>query len=599
MKIAIPDHELLSVIGRGAYGEVWLARNVMGVGRAVKIVRREAFSDARPYEREFAGIRRYEPVSRHAQGLVNVLHVGRNDEAAYFYYVMELGDADDSHPDKYAPMTLKTLLGNGPLPPENCAAIAQSLAAALNILHRAGLAHRDIKPSNIIFVGGAAKLADIGLVVEQGESLSFIGTEGYMPPEGMGSPQGDIFSLGIVLYEMVTGRDGSDFPSVPQKELIKSKAGLELLEIIIHACESDPAARYRNAGEMAADLALVRSGKSLREIGQLRGRLRMARTVAIALGTAGIVIAAALWMSEPRSPSESTVSVAAGAGPVSFSPDGKFLITADSNQVARWKLPLSSNKQPQNVFPTRMTTAILWMPDGKTMHTSGYQPTTRFDAGWTAIQATDFPLPDSDAEAWSRDANMRIVAKQTAGAQAGQAVIFRGKTIVHTHTVPTTGELVIGLRADISPDGNWAAMAAFKGIGWQVWNTASGKQVAGGSDSATIRFSPDGRWLAVAGQVTNDVWEVGPWKLRHQWKRIDLDAHFGQAAWSADSSKLAILSGRQGIIVVSASDWSTRETFHFPDAGHITAMAFHPAGKQLAIAATNGLVRVFPVRSQK
>src|SRR5687767_15658173 len=89
----IPDHTLRRRIGRGAYGDVWLARNVMGAPRAVKIVERRQFDSDRPYEREFAGIQRYEPVSRSANGLVHVLHVGRNNTEGYFYYVMELADA--------------------------------------------------------------------------------------------------------------------------------------------------------------------------------------------------------------------------------------------------------------------------------------------------------------------------------------------------------------------------------------------------------------------------------------------------------------------------------------------------------------------------
>lgn len=88
----IPDHELLRRVGEGAYGEVWLARNVMGTYRAVKIVYRRSFSDERPYEREFAGIKRFEPISRAHASQVDILHVGRNDQAGYFYYVMELAD---------------------------------------------------------------------------------------------------------------------------------------------------------------------------------------------------------------------------------------------------------------------------------------------------------------------------------------------------------------------------------------------------------------------------------------------------------------------------------------------------------------------------
>ena len=90
---AIPDHELLHRIGSGAYGDVWLARNTLGTLRAVKIVYRARFEDDRPYEREFHGILKYEPISRTHEGLVQVLHAGRNDDAGCFYYLMELADA--------------------------------------------------------------------------------------------------------------------------------------------------------------------------------------------------------------------------------------------------------------------------------------------------------------------------------------------------------------------------------------------------------------------------------------------------------------------------------------------------------------------------
>src|SRR5690349_9881839 len=92
----IPDFELLKQIGRGAYGEVWLARSVTGLYRAVKIVYRDRFEESRPFEREFAGIKRFEPISRSQENLVDVLHVGRKDDLGFFYYVMELADAVES-----------------------------------------------------------------------------------------------------------------------------------------------------------------------------------------------------------------------------------------------------------------------------------------------------------------------------------------------------------------------------------------------------------------------------------------------------------------------------------------------------------------------
>ena len=66
----IPDHELIRLIGLGSYGEVWLARNIMGTYRAVKIIYRHTFEHGRPFEREYAGIRKFEPISRSHEGQI-------------------------------------------------------------------------------------------------------------------------------------------------------------------------------------------------------------------------------------------------------------------------------------------------------------------------------------------------------------------------------------------------------------------------------------------------------------------------------------------------------------------------------------------------
>ncbi len=80
---AVPDHTLIRPIGRGSYGEVWLARNVMGAWRAVKFVHRRDFEDDRPFERELAGIQRFEPISRSHPSQLNILHVGRGPDGFY------------------------------------------------------------------------------------------------------------------------------------------------------------------------------------------------------------------------------------------------------------------------------------------------------------------------------------------------------------------------------------------------------------------------------------------------------------------------------------------------------------------------------------
>src|SRR5206468_6700535 len=119
-------------------------------------------------------------------------------------------------PENYAPRTLAGELAlRKRLPVEECRRIGMVITSALDFLHQRGLIHRDIKPSNIVFVNGIPKLADIGLVAEMSEARSYVGTEGFIPPEGPGSAAADIYSLGKVLYEASTGKDRHDFPELP------------------------------------------------------------------------------------------------------------------------------------------------------------------------------------------------------------------------------------------------------------------------------------------------------------------------------------------------------------------------------------------------
>ena len=285
---AIPDHTLIHSIGRGAYGEVWLARNVMGAQRAVKIIWRRQFESERPYEREFAGIQRYEPVSRTTEGLVQVLHVGRHETGGYFYCVMELADAADEEP--YSPRTLRSdVKRQGRLPLADCLQVALDLVSGLARLHQYGLVHRDVKPGNIIFVNGRAKLADIGLVSIGGEGRTFVGTEGYIPPEGPGTQAADIYALGMCLYEAATGYPPDRFPKVPI-EWFSNEADpqpLEFQEIVLKACEGARDRRYQNAEEMRADLALLQSGQSVRRMRALERRVARFR----GLGAAAVLMA--------------------------------------------------------------------------------------------------------------------------------------------------------------------------------------------------------------------------------------------------------------------------------------------------------------------
>jgi serine/threonine protein kinase len=254
--LVIPDYTLLKRIGSGAYGEVWLAQSVTGALRAVKIVWREDFELTKTFHREFEGIQQFEPISRGHPCLVHILHVGWNEHRGFYYYVMELADdaVKGAQIDDLASYTARTVTSDmkaqGRLDLHFCREAGMYLADALAYMHARGLTHRDIKPSNIIFVGGVCKLADIGLVAASGER-TFVGTEGFVPPEGPGTPQADIYSLGKVLYEMSSGNDRMEFPEVPADLRDDEwEFWMDLNRVICRACAPDLKERYENAEQL-------------------------------------------------------------------------------------------------------------------------------------------------------------------------------------------------------------------------------------------------------------------------------------------------------------------------------------------------------------
>jgi len=218
-------------------------------------------------------------------------------------------------PAGYEPRTLRSDLARlTRLPVAECAETGRSLATGLAQLHRHRLVHRDLKPSNVIFVGGRAKLADIGLVAGLDESRSYVGTEGFVPPEGPGRPTADLFALGRLLYQAATGLGPERFPEIPPDwmDAPDTKALIEFHEILLKLGEGDVRRRYQDAAEVLADLALVQSGKSVVELRRLQRRLVGFRRFGAAAATAAAVaVAAWSWTArEARRERENSARIA-------------------------------------------------------------------------------------------------------------------------------------------------------------------------------------------------------------------------------------------------------------------------------------------------
>lgn len=285
----IPNYVLLNRLGDGAFGEVWRAREELTqVERAIKILRK---SKARQVESDLAGVVCYQNASHNHPHLLQVLAVGQTERVVY--YVMELGDCASSDArDDAQPITLRVVLRKGGRPsPRESLELVSKLAAGVAHLHAQGLRHNDVKPENVIFVHGEPKLGDFGLTHSAEEPRPGVGTPPYMPKEGVAN---DVFALGKVLYELISGRPASEFPR-PPKELppdppAETRAAIQVAN---RACDPKPERRFESIEALRA--ALHQALKTDRSLVDRWRRLPRRARVGVGIGLVALLPVVA-WM---------------------------------------------------------------------------------------------------------------------------------------------------------------------------------------------------------------------------------------------------------------------------------------------------------------
>jgi serine/threonine protein kinase len=313
-------------IGRGGYGEVWRAADtVLSRPVAVKLLHPR-------YAGQGQAVARFRAEARHAAALSheNIAQVHDYGEAAGGqppYLVMEL----------VAGASLETVLAGGPLDAIQTMDIVAQAAAGLQAAHAAGMIHRDIKPGNLLLTPrGTVKITDFGIahtvdsasVTASGE---LIGTPAYLAPErALGEragPASDLYSLGIVAYECLTGvRPYAGTPievalahcDRPLPALPPSVAP-DVTAFVMRLTAKDPARRLADAAEATARAALLREGAGALLPDQDRARRRVVLTYACAALAAVIVIvvASVIGFASPSHP----VAASSSPGPASSSPD--------------------------------------------------------------------------------------------------------------------------------------------------------------------------------------------------------------------------------------------------------------------------------------
>src|SRR5712692_5014503 len=266
-------YEVRSLLGSGGMGEVYLAYD-HDLEREVAVkVLRDGAAESSDRGRRF--IQEAKAASAlHHPNVAHVYEIGTHDDLRFI--AMEIVEGE----------TLRDRVARGPLPIDDALAIGLQIAAALAAAHKAGIVHRDIKPENVIVSpDGYAKVLDFGLAKlreMRGEDAATVlkttpgvamGTLGYMAPEqlsgGEVTPAADVFSFGVVLYEMISGR--RPFGGATNNEIISAILSTtprplselrpdtppKLERVIAKALAKNPKERYPDAGELSEELRQI------------------------------------------------------------------------------------------------------------------------------------------------------------------------------------------------------------------------------------------------------------------------------------------------------------------------------------------------------
>lgn len=269
-------------LASGGMGEVYSGRDPR-LGRPVAIkVLREGLADRREFRQRFK--REIQAIGRlNHQNICTIYDIGQRDDRSFI--VMELLDGEN----------LESILADGPLPVDRALQLAIQVADALDVAHRAGIIHRDIKSANLIVTGrGDVKILDFGVAKFLGPERparangdrfttagSSVGTLAYMSPEQASGDdvdaRSDLFSFGVVLFEMITGRLPFEGPPMtvmrrlvspepaPSARRMNPEVPEELERLIGRALEKDRRVRYQTAGDFLAALRRLRRDLSTGE----------------------------------------------------------------------------------------------------------------------------------------------------------------------------------------------------------------------------------------------------------------------------------------------------------------------------------------------
>lgn len=531
----IGDYELIEEIARGGMGVVFRARQV-GLDRmvAVKLMVAGAFAHGESIER-FQIEARAASTLQHP-GIVAIHEVAEEDGQHFFS--MELVEGKD----------LAALVRRGAVAPRVAARYVEAIADAIHYAHSRGVLHRDLKPSNILLdafdrprvtdFGLAKRIDDTADLTLSGQAL---GSPNYMPPEqaearreGIG-PASDIFSIGAILYHLLTGRPpflGSTVPETlrqigdcdpPAPRRLNPKVPRDLETICLKCLQKSPSARYSSARTLSEDLRRFQNGEAIEARPDTAAQRvwRKCRRYPSVFASTGVVavsvVAVALAWKNWRS-AEQAARRPAGAAEQAFG-------RGETGQALAW-LALELREHPKNLASAQRLLSTL-------THGNFALPAATPMACANAITALDVSPRDDGIAIGESDGRVRIWHWRTGETQPG----FRHQAAVRSLRFSRDGQSIVSASSDHSA----------------VWMDLSGNReplrMRHGDEVTAAEFAADDlEFITVSGDKLACVWSRTGQLLRSM-------TH-PQALGSRQA--LAVAVGREAVFATACLDGGAR-----------------------------------------
>ena len=559
----IAEYELLREIGRGGMGVVYLARHLrLNRTVALKMIlggTLAAKDHVLRFETEAAAAAQLQH-----PGIVALYEVGAVEQQPYFSMEYVSGSS------------LAQLTHAGPLPAKRAASIVESMAKAVHYAHSKGILHRDLKPANVLLdENDLPKIADFGLAklmsIDSGQTRTgaIIGTPSYMAPEQAQSsrdlgPASDTYSLGAILYELLTGRPPfqgetalATLALVEKQDpvsirLLNPAIDVDLETVCFKCLEKDPARRYASAQELADDLRRWRHGEPIharrsgpigRAVKWYRRKPALAALVAVScLSVLGIVVLEWMALREERS-------------------------LRQQEELQRKLATVREEGMRHLLYHAEIRRAQ------QALEQADFDRVEMLLARWT-------PTDDKkDLRGWEwYFLKERCQGKFVVGSHAGRATAVAYR-----------------------PDGKQFASAGGepgKPGAVKVWETATGRLVhtiEGKGPIAALAYHPSLNWIAWAGADR----KVYLWDLDADRSLGVLAGHtaaVNAVAFSQDGVRLASAGVDRTIRIWRLDDPTKLDSspqIFGPTEGEIMALAFHPDNKTLASGGQDRVIRIW------